>query len=109
MMKRREFITLLGGATAWPLAARHPLACRAIVRWLAQGTKRGISRHSVARSGTRSIVLTSYGKTPAARLGRRPERRHRTGSPRRLLRVRPAGGAPCFLFTRKTSFHSKKL
>ena len=33
----------------------------------------------------RSIVLTSYSKTAAARLGRRPERRHRTGSPRRFF------------------------
>ena len=41
----------------------------------------------------RSIVLRSYGKTPAARLGRRPERRHRTGSPRRFVAGHSAEGA----------------
>src|SRR5262245_64535792 len=43
-------------------------------------------------SATRSIRSISNGKIPAARLGRRPERRHRTGSPRRFVADALCGG-----------------
>jgi hypothetical protein len=51
-----------------------------------------LSAKATSALDARSICLMTQGKKRAARLGRRPERRHRTGSPRRFVVDALCGG-----------------
>src|SRR5262245_60576909 len=72
---------------------RLRLACDlALGLWLGRRELLSCSTAAFSSPVAHSICLMSHGKTFAARLGRRPESRHRTGSPRRLIADALCGG-----------------
>jgi putative ABC transport system substrate-binding protein len=64
-VRRRDFITLLGGATAWPLAVRAQQAGKvARLGWLRLGSAPDFAgRVEALRTGLRELV--SFPKTPS--------------------------------------------
>ena len=58
-MRRREFITLLGGAIAWPLAAHGQQPTRPVVGYLHSATS-GTAAHFVVafRSGLKNPAMS---------------------------------------------------
>jgi putative ABC transport system substrate-binding protein len=58
ILQRRQFITLLGGAAAWPLAARAQQQTKPTVGWLS--TQPGVPRREVIDAFRRGLAEIGF-------------------------------------------------
>jgi hypothetical protein len=63
-VRRREFITLVGGATVWPLAARAQHSAVSVIGFLHVGSTDQLSHVVTAFLGAGVLVVAEYAGMP---------------------------------------------